>query len=237
MIKLEYFIESLLYDLDQLSQLPSTFSTSDVVQIWGNTQNDLQEKVDNLSDKKMAFIELGNNYTSACDEILGCETDMSDLRCLETMVFKKLENLKRSKGIDDDASTPNTSNNVDIAQLLAKFLKQRNIILEKLHARYSKMFINFELAQDLSRRQMILKEEYEICLTTITKFQLRRQLYCWNLVKTSSNVGHNGTNSTLSEDHSILEGYSIQNELENSKRLMNQNNTLWDNISVIMKQL
>ena len=242
LIKLEYFVESLLYDLDQLSQLPSTFSTSDVVQTWGNTQNDLQEKVTNLSDKKMKIIDLGKDCTTAFDEISGCEIDVSELRGLETLVFKKLDTLKKSKGIIDDVTTSSNSNNVDIAQLLAKFLKQRSIILEKLQAKYSKMFGNYKSTGDLSRRQVILKEEYEICLTTITKIQLRRQLYCWNLLKASLKEEHprnaaNATNANTSTELSILQDYNIQNELENSRRLMNDNNALWDNISVLMKQL
>ena len=235
LIKFEYFVESLLYDLDQLSKLPQHFSTADVVQTWENTQNDLQEKVANLSDKNRMVTAMGENCSSAYAEILGCKVDISDLRGLETYTFKKLENLKKSKRSNDEWNTLNTSNNIDFAQLLAKFLKQRNMVLEKLFTKYTNMLNNFNLAQDLSKRQTILKEEYEICLTTITKFQFRRQLYSWNLMKTSLKeeiVTNKAPSSVLTE----LEDYNIQDELKNSRRLISENNTLWDNISFVMKQ-
>ena len=48
--------------------------------------------------------------------------------------------------------------------------------------------------------------------------------------------GEKVINKAASSGLAILEDYKIQDELENSRRLISENNTLWDNISFVMKQ-
>ena len=84
LIKLEVFVESLLYDLDQLSQLQPAISTSDVVGSWGNTQSDIQEKVSNLSDKRTKLSTVTDGCKASYEEILSCDADISDFRGFES---------------------------------------------------------------------------------------------------------------------------------------------------------
>ena len=97
LIKLEVFVESLLYDLDQLSQLQPAISTSDAVVSWGNTEKDIQEKVTSLADKRTKLYALGNNCKTSHEEILGFPVHYSDLRIFESQIYKKMENLKKGK--------------------------------------------------------------------------------------------------------------------------------------------
>ena len=233
LIKLELFVESLLYDLDQLSQIQPLISTSDAVNSWGNTENDIQERLTTLADKQMKLAALGTNCKTAYEEMLNLPICCFDLRIFETQIYKKIENLKRAK-ITKDATT--TENNLDFAQLLAKFLKQRSMVFEKHCTKYGKILETYHMIQDLLKRQAILKEEYEMCLTTVTKCQLRRQLHCWNLLRKSLQQENITGDKDVVEDMNS-ENCDINNMLENSKRLISENNVLWDQMSTLMKEL
>ena len=95
MIKFEFFVESLLYDLDQLSDLQQAISTSDVVDSWGNTQTDLQEKVSKLSDKRLKLCGIAENCKTLYEEILSSDLDISDLKVFEGQFYKKMETVKK----------------------------------------------------------------------------------------------------------------------------------------------
>jgi hypothetical protein len=237
LIKLEFFIESLLYDLDQLSDLQQAISTSDVVDSWRNTQTDLQEKVETLSNKRLKLCIIAEHCKTMYEEILSSDVDISDLKVFESQFYKKMETVKKTKGLNDEASAATIQNNVDFAQVLAKFLKQRGIILGKHCTRYSKMLNNYMNIEDLLKSQLILKEEYKICLTTITKYQLRRQLHCWKLLRKSLNQVNTASNVMNTLRMNTAEDCNVINEeMENSKRLIYENNALWDEMSTLMKK-
>ena len=238
MIKFEFFVESLLYDLDQLSDLQQAISTSDVVDSWGNTQTDLQEKVSKLSDKRLKLCGIAENCKTLYEEILSSDLDISDLKVFEGQFYKKMETAKKTIGMNDEASATIVQNNVDFAQVLAKFLKQRGIIFGKHCARYSKMLNNYMNIENLLKSQLILKEEYKICLTTITKYQLRRQLHCWKLLRKSLNQVNTSNNVLNTLGRNTTEDYNVINEeMENSRRLIYENNAIWCQMSTLMKEL
>ena len=241
LIKLEAFNESLSYDLDQLSQSqPSAITTTlGVASDWRNTQNDIQEKVANLSEKRTKQCTMISNCKTSFEKVVNPGQDITDLKTFEDQLYKIIENLKKAKTPRNDLSlalSPNFQNNVDLAQVLAKFLKQQCIVLDKHCDRYSKILDNHHMTQSVLKSQSILKEEYEICLTNITKYQLRRQLHCWNSIKSQKLQEDGSGNQGLVTANMKWLNYDINDEIENSKRLISENNVLWDKVLKFMKE-
>ena len=100
------------------------------------------------------------------------------------------------------------------------------------------MLNNYMNIENLLKSQLILKEEYKICLTTITKYQLRRQLHCWKLLRKSLNQVNTSNNVLNTLGRNTTEDYNVINEeMENSRRLIYENNAIWCQMSTLMKEL
>ena len=92
--------------------------------------------------------------------------------------------------------------------------------------------------QESLKSQLILNEEYKMCLTTITKYQLRRQLQCWKLLRKSVNEVKPPCNvESALRLNNAQDCNVINEEMENSRRLIHENNALWFQMFTLMKEI
>ena len=229
--KLELFIESLSYDVNRLSEMQETLSTPECLSGWENNRTELQNKMKILFDKRARLCNASNDCKIIFEEIHGTSFDFLDFKTFESQIYRNIEHLKIM--MKDEVSI---ENNVILAQLLAKFLKRRDILLEKSSERYRKMVENYMALENLKKSQYVLKEEYEICLTTITKYQLRRQTQCWNMLKHVVNKQRTPTNEVIQPQLNLTK-YDFKSEIESSKHLILKNTEIWNQLITVMNDL
>ena len=229
--KLELFIESLSYDVNRLSDMQETFSTPECLSSWESNRTELQNKIKILFDKRARLCAASNGCKIVFEEIHGTSFDFSDFKTFESQIYRNIEHLKIM--MKDEVSI---ENNVILAQLLAKFLKRRDILLEKSSERYRKMLDNYTALEGLKKSLYILKEEYEICLTTITKYQLHRQMQCWNMLKHAVNKQSTSTNEIIHPQLNLTR-CDFKSETESSKHLILKNTEIWNQLRTVMNDL
>ena len=229
--RLELFIESLSYDVNRLSEMQETLSTPECLSGWENNRTELQNKMKILFDKRARLCNASNDCKIIFEEIHGTSFDFLDFKTFESQIYRNIEHLKIM--MKDEVSI---ENNVILAQLLAKFLKRRDILLEKSSERYRKMVENYMALENLKKSQYVLKEEYEICLTTITKYQLRRQTQCWNMLKHVVNKQRTPTNEVIQPQLNLTK-YDFKSEIESSKHLILKNTEIWNQLITVMNDL
>lgn len=229
--KLELFIESLSYDVNRLSEMQETLSTPECLSGCENNRTELQNKMKILFDKRARLCNASNGCKIIFEEIHGTSFDFLDFKTFESQIYRNIEYLKIM--MKDEVSI---ENNVIPAQLLAKFLKRRDILLEKSSERYRKMLDNYMALENLKKSQYILKEEYEICLTTITKYQLRRQMQCWNMLKHVVNKQSTPTNEIVHPQLNLTK-CDFKSEIESSKHLILKNTEIWNQLITVMNDL
>ena len=229
--KLELFIESLSYDVNRLSEMQETFSTPECLSSWESNRTELQNKIKILFDKRARLCAASNGCRIVFEEIHGTSFDFSDFKTFESQIYRNIEHLKIM--MKDEVSI---ENNVILAQLLAKFLKRRDILLEKSSERYRKMLDNYTALEGLKKSLYILKEEYEICLTTITKYQLHRQMQCWNMLKHAVNKQSTPSNEIIHPQLNLTR-CDFKSETESSKHLILKNTEIWNQLKTVMNDL
>ena len=136
--KLELFIESLSYDVNRLSEMQETQSTPECLSGWESSRTELQNKIKILFDKRARLYAASNGCKIVFEDIHGTSFDFLDFKTFESQIYRNIEHLKIM--MKDEVSI---ENNVILAQLLAKFLKRRDILLEKSSERYRKMVENY----------------------------------------------------------------------------------------------
>jgi len=225
----ELFRESMHHDLTKYqaqAQRKDRITSKRMVEAWMKAEADLSAKIEEVSTrvtliadntKKVNLCMLQSQKSKLCSSS-AVDTSLEEI---EKKSLKLYDNLRRVKA---SARTDCTAK--DIAQVVVKFLKKRDSLLQEFYTELFQLLeCNFELDDLMSGEQMLENDLNEVNVL-VSKYQQRRQNDVWTLLAEAIKYTPRDPQSPPVNSLSFGQSPTIKLSTDESEKVQQENQSL-----------